>query len=83
LLLTLLDGRTVTMYFFPTKCNLPPSKVSVLLFDIRLTKPHFDSSSGNRKKILFVFSLLSLFCSYGSRRMRWAGHVARMGRRRV
>jgi hypothetical protein len=46
-LLKLLDGKITIIYFFRAKCSLPPSKVSVLLVEIRLTKPHFDSSSLN------------------------------------
>jgi hypothetical protein len=50
--------------FFRTKCSLPLSKVSVLLAEIRLTKPHFDTSSLNIKEIPFAFSLPSLSCWY-------------------
>jgi hypothetical protein len=45
LLLTVLDGRNNHNYFFRTKYNLPSSKILVILAEIRLTKPHFDSSS--------------------------------------
>ena len=51
LLLKLLDGKVTIIYFFRTKYSLSPSKVSVVLAEIRLTKPYFDSSSLSIKQI--------------------------------
>lgn len=64
MLLKVLDAKITVICFFRTKYSLPPSKVPVLLEEIRLTKPHFDTSCLNVKENPFAFSLPSLSCSY-------------------
>jgi hypothetical protein len=78
--------RNLISYSFPKYCNLPPILIFCYGYICRIFGPKSDEVTGEWRK-LHKEELHNLYSSpyivrvIKSKRMRWAGHVARMGRK--